>query len=65
MRQGALPFQYDEEKSGRGFTGLGGLPAYLNLIQLPSYPNPLGVTGTCAMGGRDIRTLRSSCPWCC
>ena len=31
MKQGVLPFQYEEEKSSTGMTALLGLPAYLEL----------------------------------
>lgn len=32
MSQGVLPFQYEEEKSESGSTGLSGLPVYLDLL---------------------------------
>ncbi|MFQ5874941.1 MAG: IS1380 family transposase [Dehalococcoidia bacterium] len=31
MKQGVLPFQYEQEKTSTGMTALGGLPAYLDL----------------------------------
>ena len=34
MAQGALPFQYAEEKSSTGMRGLAGLAAYLDLAQV-------------------------------
>ena len=34
MRQGVLPFQYGPEKNSAGMTGLSGLMAYLELIQV-------------------------------
>ncbi len=34
MSQGALPFQYAEDRSSRGITGLAGLGAYLDLWQV-------------------------------
>ena len=34
MKQGVLPFQYEEEKSSTGMTALGGLPAYLDLARV-------------------------------
>jgi len=34
MKQGVLPFQYEEEKGLTGMTGFGGLPAYLDLAQV-------------------------------
>ena len=34
MPQGALPFQYAQEKGSTGLTGLAGLAAYLNLWQV-------------------------------
>jgi len=33
LAQGVLPFQYEEERGGRGMTGLAGLGAYLDLIE--------------------------------
>lgn len=41
MRQGVLAFQYAEEKSGKGLTGLGGLPAYLDLMQAAKLPQSI------------------------
>jgi len=41
MRQGMLPFQYAEEKSGKGLTGLGGLPTYLDLLQAAQLPQSI------------------------
>lgn len=32
MRQGILPFQYEEERNSTGMTALAGLPAYLDLV---------------------------------
>ena len=32
MRQGVLPFQYEQEKSPNGMTGLSGLVTYLELM---------------------------------
>jgi hypothetical protein len=34
MRQGILPFQYQEEKSPTGMTALAGLPTYLDLAHV-------------------------------
>lgn len=34
MTQGALPFKYEEEKSGLGLTALGGLPVYLDMARV-------------------------------
>ena len=34
MQQGALPFQYAEEKNSTGMTALAGLATYLNLFQV-------------------------------
>ena len=31
MRQGILPYKYEQERSSRGTTALGGLPVYLDL----------------------------------
>ncbi len=41
MPQGILGFQYAEEKSGQGLTGLAGLPAYLDLIQAARLPQSI------------------------
>ena len=38
MTQGALPFQYAEEKGSTGLTGLAGLAAYLDLWQIAGLP---------------------------
>ena len=32
MKQGVLPFQYEQEKSTTGMTGLSGLVTYLELM---------------------------------
>ena len=34
MAQGVLPFKYERENQGSGMTGLGGLPAYLDLAHV-------------------------------
>ena len=34
MKRGVLPFQYEQEKTSTGMTALGGLPAYLELVQV-------------------------------
>ena len=34
MKQGVLPFQYEEEKTSTGMTALAGLPVYLDLAQV-------------------------------
>ncbi len=34
MPQGILPFKYERDTQGSGMTGLGGLPAYLDLAQV-------------------------------
>jgi hypothetical protein len=34
MKQGVLPFQYEEERNSTGMTALGGLPAYLDLARV-------------------------------
>jgi hypothetical protein len=34
MTQGALPFKYEEEKSGLGLTALAGLPVYLDMARV-------------------------------
>ena len=33
MKQGVMPFQYEEEKSSTGMTALSGLMTYLELMQ--------------------------------
>ena len=38
MTQGALPFQYAQEKGSTGLTGLAGLAAYLELWQIAGLP---------------------------
>ena len=38
MTQGALPFQYAQEKGSTGLTGLAGLAAYLDLWQIAGLP---------------------------
>ena len=34
MKQGVLPFQYEQEKTSTGITALAGLPSYLDLAQV-------------------------------
>jgi len=34
MKQGILPFQYEEEKKDVGMTALAGLPTYLDLAHV-------------------------------
>ena len=34
MKQGVLPFQYEQEKTSTGITALAGLPPYLDLAQV-------------------------------
>ncbi len=34
MKQGVLPFQYEEEKTSTGMTALAGLPGYLELARV-------------------------------
>ena len=49
MPQGALPFQYAQEKGSTGMTALAGLGAYLDLWQVAGLPQSvrrhLGVKG--------------------
>ena len=49
MRQGVLPFQYQEEKSSQGMTALGGLPLYVELAEVAglrhSIQRHIGVQG--------------------
>ena len=41
MAQGALPFQYSEDRSSTGVTALAGLAAYLDLWQAAGLPQSL------------------------
>jgi hypothetical protein len=41
MTQTSLPFQYEIEKSESGFTGLGGLPLYLDLMERAGFRSSL------------------------
>jgi len=54
MAQGVLPFQYEEERSDTGMTGLAGLPAYLDLAQ---------VVGLSESIGRHLRVREGSQGW--
>ena len=42
MQQGALPFQYAEEKNSTGMTALAGLATYLNLVQVGDLRGSVG-----------------------
>ena len=42
MKQGVLPFQYEEEKSSTGMTALAGLPAYLDLARVAGLARSIG-----------------------
>ena len=42
MQQGALPFQYAEEKNSTGMTALAGLATYLNLFQVADLRGSVG-----------------------
>ena len=61
MKQGVLPFQYAEEKSSTGMTGLLGLPAYLDLIHaaglMSSVERHVGLR-ECSQGWTDSQMLR-------
>ena len=50
MAQGVLSFQYREEKTVSGMTGLGGLPLYLELAQVAglsqSIQRHIGIQGS-------------------
>ena len=62
MKQGVLPFQYEEEKSSTGMTALSGLPAYLELSHAAGLRSSLerhvGLRG-CGQGWTDIQVLTS------
>ena len=61
MPQGAMPFQYAQEKGSRGMTALAGLGAYLDLWQVAGLPQSvrrhLGVKG--GQGWTDERMVTS------
>ena len=61
MPQGALPFQYVQEKGTAGMTALAGLGAYLDLWQVAGLPQSvrrhLGVEG--AQGWTDEQVVTS------
>ena len=42
MRQGVLPFQYEEEKISTGMTALAGLRAYLDLARVGGFARSIG-----------------------
>ena len=42
MQQGALPFQYAEEKNSTGMTALAGLATYLDLFQVADLRGSVG-----------------------
>ena len=54
MPQGVLPFQYQEETSSAGMTGLTGLPLYLDLAY---------VAGLCQSIGRHLKRRRGKQGW--
>lgn len=54
MKQGILPFQYEEEKKTSGMTALAGLPAYLDLAH---------VAGLWKSIGRHVRLRERSQGW--
>ena len=62
MKQGVLPFQYEEEKSSTGMTALSGLPAYLELTHAAGLRSSLerhvGLR-RCGQGWTDIQVLTS------
>ncbi len=55
MKQGVLPFQYEEEKSSTGMTALSGLPAYLKLAQAT------GLRSSIERHWRSVQQLSWSC----
>lgn len=42
MKQGVLPFQYEEEKTSTGMTALAGLPVYLDLARVAGLAKSIG-----------------------
>ena len=54
MKQGVLPFQYEEEKTSTGMTALAGLPAYLDLAH---------VAGLWRSIGRHVRLRETGQGW--
>ncbi len=62
MRQGLLPFQYEQEKSSTGMTGLSGLMTYLELIHASglrsSAERHVGLRG-CGQGWTDSQIVTS------
>ena len=52
MKQGVMPFQYEEEKSSTGMTALSGLMTYLELMQAAGLRSSVGATWVC---GRAVR----------
>ena len=42
MKQGVMPFQYEEEKSSTGMTALSGLMTYLELMQAAGLRSSVG-----------------------
>lgn len=54
MKQGVLPFHYEEEKRSTGMTALAGLPAYLDLAR---------VTGLCRSVERHVRLREGGQGW--
>lgn len=62
MRQGLLPFQYDEEKSGAGMTALAGLPLYLELAEAAGLAQAIGRHVPVRAGGQgwdDVQMVLS------
>ena len=43
MQQGALPFQYAEEKNSTGMTALAGLATYLDLFRVADLRGSVGL----------------------
>ena len=61
MKQGVLPFQYEEEKNSTGMTALAGLPTYLDLTQViglsDSIRKHINVRGEGLQGWTDVQII--------
>lgn len=61
MTQGALPFKYEEEKSGQGLTALAGLPVYMDMARVMdlagSIDRHVGVRKNSSQGWTDSQIV--------